>query len=49
MDSVTFSMNLYFYTIKPAYSTPLKNTSLHKHSYNIQDSELSQPVPHEMP
>ena len=24
MDSVTFSMNLYFYTIKPAYSTPRK-------------------------
>ena len=49
MDSITFSMNSYFYTIKLVCFTPCQNIYLHKHSHNIQGPELSQPVPHEMP
>ena len=49
MDSATFSMNPYFYTIKPACSTPCQNIYMHKYSHNIQGFELSQPMPHEMP
>ena len=49
MDSITFSMNSYFYTIKLVCFTPCQNIYLHKYSHNIQGPELSQSVPHEMP